>query len=194
MNTIPVNDNPVTVHIDLASGEFNPCMEMQKRNLSSMVMMFSDQKAVEDTLKNEDRFIYQIRYYPFITRNSDMSLGTTMIMPGKIGNEYHMTKGHFHEADNQPEIYHCVTGEGALQMMDLNGEYHSAVWTPGTITHIPPQFAHRVINTGTTPLVFVASFHVAAGHIYGPIESKGFKYIWVEKDGKPVELLNPKWA
>jgi glucose-6-phosphate isomerase len=105
-----------------------------------------------------------------------------------------MTKGHFHEANNQPEIYHCVQGEGFLQMMTLEGEYVSVPWKTDTITHIPPQFAHRVVNTGNIPLVFVASFHVAAGHIYGPIESKGFKYIIVEKDGKPVEMLSPKWA
>jgi glucose-6-phosphate isomerase len=194
MNTIPINDYPVSIQINLSTGEFNPCMELQDRKLSSLSKMFYDQKAVEEIIKAGDRLVYQIRYYPFITSKSDMALGTTMILPGTIGGEYHMTKGHFHEADNQPEIYHCVTGEGALQMMDINGEYHCAHWTQGTITHIPPQYAHRVINTGKTPLVFVASFHVAAGHVYGPIESKGFKYLWIEKDGKPTEVLSPKWA
>lgn len=194
MNTVPINDKPVTVEIDLPTGAFTPCMELQDRKLSSMAQMFYDQDAVKAIMAADDRLVYQIRYYPFITSKSDMALGTTMVLPGKVGNEYHMTKGHFHERDDQPEIYHCVAGEGVLQMMDLEGEYHVAHWKAGTITHIPPQYAHRVINTGTIPLVFIASFHTSAGHVYGPIETKGFKYLWVEKDGKPTEIPSPKWA
>jgi glucose-6-phosphate isomerase, archaeal len=78
--------------------------------------------------------------------------------------------------------------------MTLEGEYVPANWKADTITHIPPQFAHRVVNTGTIPLVYVASFHAAAGHVYPPIEMKGFRYMIVEKDGKPIEIPNPKWA
>jgi len=156
--------------------------------------MFSDKAAIEDILRRGDRLVYEIRYYPFFTSNSDMALGTTIIFPGKVGNEYHMTKGHFHEREDQPEVYHCVQGEGVLQMMTREGEYVSAPWKADTITHIPPQYAHRVVNTGTFPLVFVAVFHVAAGHEYGPIEQRGFRYKVVEKDGKMAEVSNPRWA
>jgi glucose-6-phosphate isomerase len=194
MKIVPINDQPVTVQLNVPDGSFLPCMETDSRKVSDLSKMFSDQKAVDEIIQAGDRLVYEIRYYPFITHNSDMALGTTFILPGKIGNEYHMTKGHFHEANNQPEVYHCVLGEGFLQLMTIEGEYVSVPWKKDTITHIPPQFAHRVVNTGSTPLVFVASFHVAAGHVYGPIEEKGFKYMIVEKDRKPVEVLNPKWA
>ena len=194
MKTVPINDQPVSVQLSITDGSFTPCIETDLRKVSDLSKMFFDQSAVNEIIHSGDRLVYQIRYYPFITRNSDMALGTTMILPGKVGSEYHMTKGHFHEALNQPEIYHCVQGEGFLQMMTLEGDYVSAPWTVDTITHIPPNFAHRVVNTGSIPLVFVASFHLAAGHVYGPIESKGFKYIIVEKDGRPVEMLSPKWA
>jgi glucose-6-phosphate isomerase len=79
-------------------------------------------------------------------------------------------------------------------MMTLEGEYVAACWEPGTITHIPPQFAHRVVNTGSTPLVFVAVFHVAAGHVYGPIEERGFRCLIVEQDGKATQIPNPRWG
>ncbi len=194
MKTVPINDFPVSVQLDIPSGAFEPCQETEFRKVSDLAMMFSDQNAVEEIIKNGDQLVYQIRYYPFITSKSDMALGTTIIKPGKVGKEYHMTKGHFHEADNQPEIYHCVQGEGILQMMTIDGEYFAAPWKKDTITHIPPNYAHRVVNTGFTPLVFVASFHVAAGHVYGPIVEKGFKYIIIQQNYKPVEVLNPKWA
>jgi glucose-6-phosphate isomerase, archaeal len=194
MKVVPINDLPVSVQLNVPDGSFEPCIETDIRKVSTLAMMFLDQKAVEAEIKAGDPVVYQIRYYPFLTSKSDMALGTTMILPGKVGNEYYMTKGHFHQADNQPEIYHCVQGEGVLQMMTLEGEYIAAPWKKDTITHIPPHYAHRVVNTGSIPLVFVASFHLAAGHIYGPIEKKGFKYIIVEKDGQPTEILNPKWA
>jgi glucose-6-phosphate isomerase len=193
MKTWPINDNPVSIEIDLTTGIFSPCLEYEPRCLSKLANMFHDRDAVDQSLETGDPLIYEIRYYPFITRNSDMVLGTSRIHPGKIGDEYYMTKGHFHETDNQPEIYHCVQGSGYLIMMNQEGEFHSIPWKAGTITHIPPQYAHRVINTGSTPLVFVSSFHVAAGHDYGMIEEKGFKYLILERDGAPAEVLNPKW-
>jgi glucose-6-phosphate isomerase len=61
-------------------------------------------------------------------------LGTTRIQGEKVG-EYYMTKGHYHEAENQPEIYFCVKGEGTA-METLEGEFQSERWT-STISHIP---------------------------------------------------------
>ena len=194
MKNVPVNNYPTSVQLDIHDGKFEPCLELEQRKVSDLAKMFSDKAAIEDILRRGDRLVYEIRYYPFFTSNSDMALGTTIIFPGKVGNEYHMTKGHFHEREDQPEVYHCVQGEGVLQMMTREGEYVSAPWKADTITHIPPQYAHRVVNTGTFPLVFVAVFHVAAGHEYGPIEHRGFRYKVVEKDGKMAEVSNPRWA
>jgi glucose-6-phosphate isomerase len=194
MKNVPVNNYPTSIQLDIHDGKFEPCLEFEQRKVSDLAKMFSDKAAIEDILRRGDRLVYEIRYYPFFTSNSDMALGTTIIFPGKVGNEYHMTKGHFHEREDQPEVYHCVQGEGVLQMMTREGEYVSAPWKADTITHIPPQYAHRVVNTGTFPLVFVAVFHVAAGHEYGPIEQRGFRYKVVEKDGKMAEVSNPRWA
>ncbi|HEY3344915.1 MAG TPA: glucose-6-phosphate isomerase family protein [Anaerolineaceae bacterium] len=194
MKSVPVNNQPTSVHLNISDGAFSPCMEIDERKVSHLAKMFHDKKAIDEILRSGDQLVYQIRYYPFITDNSDMALGTTIIFPGKVGDEYHMTKGHFHERSDQPEVYHCVQGEGVLQMMTLEGEYVAACWEPGTITHIPPQFAHRVVNTGSTPLVFVAVFHVAAGHVYGPIEERGFRCLIVEQDGKATQIPNPRWG
>jgi glucose-6-phosphate isomerase len=192
MKDMVVNDLPVSVQIDAATGEFFPCPEKVDRKVSDLRMMFYDQAEVTKILAAGDRLVYEIRYYPFITSKSDMALGTTVIFPGKVGDEYHLTKGHFHARDDQPEIYYCVQGEGFLQMESRDGDYQVAAWKAGIITHIPPQYAHRVVNTGQIPLVFVASFHVAAGHDYERIEAQGFKNVIVERDGKAVALPNPR--
>jgi glucose-6-phosphate isomerase len=183
-------DYPISVQFDFDAGEFSPQEKSVERKVSDLSVMFQDKAAVESMVKAGDPLVYEIFYYGFKTSVSDMALGTTRIQPGKVGNEYYMTKGHFHEAHDQPEIYFCVKGEGYLLMETHEGEFQADKWTRGTISHIPPMWAHRVVNTGNEPLVFVATYHLAAGHIYKDVEEKGFLKRLVEINGEPAFVLN----
>jgi glucose-6-phosphate isomerase len=192
MLTTTVSDLPISVQFDFATGIFAPFQEVVNRRMSHLKEMFYDQAAVQAIMADDNRVIYEIRYHPFITSTSDMALGVTRIFPGKVGDEYHMTKGHFHERPDQPEIYFCVHGEGYLLLETREGDFEAVPWRPGTITHIPPMWAHRVVNTGKETLFFVASYHIAAGHDYGPVIERGFSQIVVERDGLPVLAPNPR--
>lgn len=183
-------DYPISVIFDFDKGEFSPREKVVARKVSDLSMMFHDKEAVSQAVDNGDPLVYEIFYYGFKTSVSDMALGTTRIQPGKVGGEYYMTKGHFHEAEDQPEIYFCVKGEGYLLLETREGEFKAEKWTAGTISHIPPQWAHRVVNTGKEPLVFVATYHLAAGHDYEQVTQRGLKKRLVEQDGKPVFVLN----
>lgn len=192
MQAASVSDLPISVQFNFNTGVFAPATEVVDRRVSHLKEMFYDQAAVQDILAAGDKSVYEIRYHPFITSTSDMALGVTRIFPGKVGDEYHMTKGHFHERADQPEIYFCVHGEGYLLMETREGDFQAAPWKPGTITHIPPMWAHRVVNTGSDTLFFVASYHIAAGHDYAPVVARGFAQVVVERDGKPVLAPNPR--
>ena len=183
-------DYPISVQFDFEKGEFAPRSSAVERKLSDLKMMFADKDAVDKGVSIDDPTIYEIFYYGFVTSNSDMALGTTRIYPGTIGNEYYLTKGHFHEADDQPEIYFCVKGTGYLLLETLDGEFRAEKWTKGTISHIPPMWAHRVVNTGDEPLVFVATYHLAAGHDYEPIIQRGFSKRLISENGAPVFVDN----
>jgi glucose-6-phosphate isomerase, archaeal len=189
---VSVSDLPTSVQFDFTTGVFTPFVDVAERRLSHLQEMFCDQAAVQEIIARDNRLIYEIRYHPFITSSSDMGLGVSRIFPGKVGDEYHMTKGHFHEQLDQPEIYFCVRGQGFLMLETRMGDFEAVPWQPGTITHIPPLWAHRVVNTGTETLVFVASYHIAAGHDYAPVIERGFAQIVVERNGMPVLLPNPR--
>jgi glucose-6-phosphate isomerase len=45
---------------------------------------------------------------------------------------------------------------------------------PGTVAYVPPNWAHRTVNTGEEPFVFFAVYPGQAGHDYGTIEKTGF--------------------
>ena len=183
-------DYPFSVQFDFEKGEFSPYQKRAERKLSDLSMMFQAKEIVKQAVAKDDPVIYEIFYYGFQTSLSDMALGVTRIQPGTIGGEYYMTKGHYHEAHDQPEIYFCVKGNGYLLLETRDGEFRAEKWTRGTISHIPPMWAHRVVNIGNQPLVFVASYHLAAGHEYEPVIKRGFLKRIFEENGKAVFTLN----
>ena len=127
MQNAPVSDLPTSVQFDFATGIFAPSLDLSERRMSDLAEMYYDQAAVQKLLQGGNPVIYEIRYHPFVTSNSDMSLGVTRLFPGRIGDEYHMTKGHFHERLDQPEIYFCIHGEGYLLLETREGDFRAEV-------------------------------------------------------------------
>lgn len=111
--------------------------------------------------------------------------GTTVIQPGKVGNEYFITRGHFHAQADRGEYYWGIQGEGMLILMDEQRKTWAEKMFPGSLHFIPGKVAHRVANTGTAPLIFGASWPSDAGHNYEEIDRNGFSARLVEKNGKP---------
>ncbi len=109
----------------------------------------------------------------------------TILKPGKVGNEYFMTKGHFHEDGDSGETYIGLKGNGMVIMQTRDGRTAEIQIHPGSVACIPPGWAHRTINIGKEDFIMVAVFPACSGHDYGSIEKKGFIKRVVEKNGKP---------
>ncbi|MFX0076167.1 MAG: glucose-6-phosphate isomerase family protein, partial [Candidatus Hermodarchaeota archaeon] len=125
---------------------------------------------------------------------NNLAFGTTIIYSGRVGNEYFMTKGHFHEKLDTAEVYYCTKGHGYLVMEDLEGNTEIHEMTPGVSVYVPPNFAHRSINiSDTEPFIMFFVYRADAGHDYKTIETKGFRKIVVEKNGKSEIVDNPRW-
>ena len=63
----------------------------------------------------------------------------------------------------------------------------------GSVSYIPPCWAHKTVNIGNEPLIFFGVYRGDAGHNYGTIEKKGMAVIIVEEEGKPVIKNNPAY-
>jgi glucose-6-phosphate isomerase len=185
-------DMPMRLQVDLTSGEFAPFAESYERRLSQIADLFSDQGAVQHTLQGGDPIVYEVHTRPFVTSLSDFTFAVTRIYPGKVGDEYYLTKGHHHQLLNQPEIYFCLQGQGCLLLETGEGDFQVHWWTPGTLSHIPPGYAHRTVNTGSEAMVFSSFYHLSAGHDYSSVARRGFAQIVVERDGKPTLIPNPR--
>lgn len=115
-----------------------------------------------------------------------LSFGNTVIEPGRVGDEYYMTRGHFHAKRDRGEYYLGVSGVGALILMD---EGRRTCWErmePGTVHYVPGHTAHRVANIGSEPVSFIAFWSSDAGHDYATIASQGFSARMREVEGEPT--------
>jgi len=163
-----------------------------QRRLSELTYMFYDHRAVESFLKdNGDIVVYEVYEKEIPQRDGEIQFCSSITHPGKIGDEYFMTKGHFHARRDTAEIYYCIRGNGFMLMELESGEYVMEEMYPGRTVYVPAYYAHRSINTGKEPLISLAVYPGDAGHDYGSIETRGFKHLLVESNGKPTVIENP---
>lgn len=111
--------------------------------------------------------------------------GNTTLLPGKIGDEYFMTRGHWHRKRDRGELVVCVSGHGALLLMTEQRETRMEALSPGSTHYVHGHMAHRTVNTGGEPLVFLCAWPADCGHEYDEIREGGFSRLLLDKDGTP---------
>lgn len=169
------------------SGE---AIDRLSRRLGDLGDIFNDREAYD--AMPADQVIYEVESAFPVADGTEggLFLGVTYVHPGKVGDEYFMTKGHFHKIRNRAEIYICMEGEGMLILMN---EDHTHTWaekmSPGSVHYINGHTAHRTANTGNSILSFGAVWPSDAGHDYETISENGFSKILVDMNGMPT-LVN----
>ena len=185
-------DHSFLTDFDLQTG-FSKKAETTKRYLSQMKDMYYDVQAAEKILETEDPLVYEFYELGCPERPGDLAFGTTILYPGQVGDEYYMTKGHFHTQLETAEVYYTLSGEGYMVMENPEGDAEERPLSPGQAVYVPRRYAHRTVNTGSEPLVVFFTFAADAGHDYGTIETKGYHRMVVEREGKATIVPNPKW-
>jgi len=181
------------IDFDLKTGLSKTKKSLQ-RHLSNMKGIFSDEAAYQERLNKENALIYEFFDMGVPESESEIAYGTSITYPGKVGDEYYMTKGHFHSVLDTAEVYYCLRGHGYMLMENPEGEWEARELTPGLAVYVPCRYAHRSINVSAEePLITFFAFPGHAGHDYGTIETDGFRKLLVEVDGKPTFVNNPKW-
>jgi len=185
---------PFSLHLDFHSGVLAPCNNLTRRYLSDMQGMYLDIQATEEGIRNSNPLIYEVHQYDVPYENGQLLVVTSIIYPGRVGEEYYMTKGHYHVREDTAEVYLGLRGQGYLLMETKDGLFQALPLGPGTVTYIPPYWAHRMVNVGREQLVFFGVYPADAGHDYGTIEQRGFSQLLVERDGTPTLIPNPRYA
>lgn len=165
-----------------------------ERRYSDMKNMYLSEETRQQKELDGNDVIYRFYDLGIPEKSSDLAYGTSIVYPGKVGNEYHMTNGHFHTILDTAEIYYCQTGYGMMMMESPEGDILYKEMRPGQAVYVPGRYAHRSINLSETEtLITFYVFRADAGHDYGSIKEKGFRKLVVEEAGKWVVIDNPRW-
>jgi glucose-6-phosphate isomerase, archaeal len=184
---------PFTKRVNLHDGTIPDAVLVTQRRLADLKGLYSD-AAAEAALMPQNPLIYEVHE---ATENpievGQLRYSTTIIYPGKVGDEYFFTKGHYHALGDRAELYFGLLGEGCLLLQTPQGDISAQRMTPGAASYVPPYWGHRTINVGKENFVFLACYPADAGYDYAAIAEKGFAQLLVERDGKPALVANPKW-
>jgi glucose-6-phosphate isomerase, archaeal len=160
-----------------------------KRHLRDLRGCFADTAAFDAALAIGNPLIYSVASVEPADGEGDLHYGIGLLMPGKIGDEYFMTKGHLHAWRPAAEFYFGLSGDGVMLLEDeATGESRIAPLQPNSVVYVPGHTAHRTMNVGKTPLTYLGVYPAKAGHDYSAIAKKNFRCIVVERDGKPAMI------
>jgi len=129
----------------------------------------------------------------------------TIIAPGRLGDEYPLTFGHYHGV-NVDEKYYVAQGEGVLLLQKKHLE--GGTWIPemvdeillvtanvGDEVNIAPEYGHSWSNVGEKELVLFDNWSTPHTPVdYENIEKlHGLACYLIEEDGKIKPVPNPNY-
>ncbi len=165
-----------------------------KRRLSSLKGQFLDNTTFDKMLAREDTLIYEVYEVKRPEVAGEILMGISIVHPGKVGDEFFMTKGHFHTVLETAEVYYCMRGEGFMVMETPEGDTSVERLTPGSVLYVPPRWAHRSICTSRQEdLVTFFAYPGNAGHDYGTIERNGFRKLVMDTPAGIQIVDNPRF-
>ncbi|MGQ8335350.1 glucose-6-phosphate isomerase family protein [Sunxiuqinia sp. A32] len=185
MKKMRMQKSPVYLNLEDYEMTGEPIIN-QVRRLQDISGIFKNEQAFKEI--DQEQLAYTVQAWMPVPEKTPGGLffGVSTIYPGKVGNEYFMTKGHFHSELDRAEFYWGIQGRGALILMDHNRRVWAEEVYPGSLHYIGGHIAHRLANTGEKNLIVGACWPSDAGHNYEEIAINGFSGRLVEQDGEPV--------
>jgi glucose-6-phosphate isomerase len=158
--------------------------------ISDLKGLFNDEQA--RAAMPQEETVYEVSLYLPVSEGTPGGLffGITYISPGLVGNEYYMTRGHFHAQGDRAEFYWGLKGSGQLILMDRERNTRIEEMKPGSLHYIPAHTAHRVANTGGETLSFAACWPADAGYDYEEIRQHGFSARVLRVNGQPIQVVS----
>ena len=166
-----------------------------QRHLHDLRGCFADAHAFESAAAAGNPLLYSVAAVEPAGGEGDLHYGLGLLMPGKIGDEYFMTKGHLHAWRPAAEFYLGLAGDGVMLLEDeATGESRMLELRPHAVVYVPGHTAHRTVNVGPTPLTYLGVYSARAGHDYAVIAARNFRCVVVERDGQPALIERKAFA
>ncbi|MCW2877357.1 MAG: glucose-6-phosphate isomerase [Sphaerisporangium sp.] len=156
-----------------------------EKRLADMVGVYRDGDAYRQVLAENgpDAIVYRVAEHRYSDGPGELIVGTSTLLPGRVGDEFTVTRGHLHALPDRAELYHCLGGHGVLLLETVDGESRAVPLTAGQAVHVPGHWIHRSVNVGTEPFVTLFCYSADAGQDYEIISEAGGMARLVVSDG-----------
>lgn len=193
MTTHTVIDTPALLEIAREGGIEGRSRRYEKR-LGDMAGVYRDTDAWESAVAEHgaDRLEYWVDDHRYQEGSGALIVGTSTVLPGRMGDEFALTRGHIHEVSDRAELYYCLSGRGVMLMDTVDGQSSAIELTPGKAVDVPGHWVHRSVNVGDEPFVTLFCYAADAGQDYQVISDAGGMKNIVVADGDGWALMpNP---
>lgn len=113
-----------------------------------------------------ERIVYDVTDHRPSAQAGDLITGVTRMSPGKVGDEFFMTRGHVHAVVDRPELYFALKGRGLMVMESPDGESRVVELVPHVACYVPPYWIHRSVNVGEEDFVMLFCYPADSGQNY----------------------------
>ena len=170
--------------VDVDTGTLRGASNRYTRSLRDLDGVYEDRAAFQALCAEfGDRVVYEVTDYKPSSDPGDMIVGVTHMLPGRVGREFFLTRGHLHANPNRPEMYYGERGRGVMLLESPGGEVRSVEVGPRSLCYVPPSWIHRSVNVGAEPLVMTFAYPADAGQDYAIIAAAGGMRARVVADG-----------
>lgn len=176
---------PVTLDI-AADGVMSGASRIYEKRLGDLDGIYRDSVAfaAEVGRRGADELVYVVHEQKYDSSPGALIVGTSTLLPGAVGTEFAMTRGHLHAVADRAELYHCLSGHGVMLLDTVDGDSAAVELTPGKAVNVPGHWVHRSVNVGDEPFVTLFCYSADAGQDYSLIERAGGMRTLIAKDGE----------
>ncbi|WP_218161819.1 MULTISPECIES: glucose-6-phosphate isomerase family protein [Microbacterium] len=177
-------DTPVPLTISPLGGIEGRSRRYEK-TLGEMSGVYRDDAAWRAAVaeRGADELVYWVDDHRYQEGPGALIVGTSTLLPGRIGDEFAVTRGHLHAVADRAELYHCLSGRGVMLLETLDGQSAAIELTPGKAVNVPGHWIHRSVNVGDEPFVTLFCYAADAGQDYAVISDAGGMQNLVVADG-----------
>lgn len=176
---------PGVFTVDVGLGELVGAAGRYRKTIGDLSGLYEDEAAYDRLVseRGADAVMYEVTDHKPSAEPGDMIIGVTRMIPGKVGREYFLTRGHIHAKANRPEMYYGESGHGLMLLESPAGDVRIVEMRERTLCYVPPFWIHRSVNVGDVDLVLTFAYPADSGQDYAIIEKAGGMRSRIVDDG-----------
>ena len=185
---------PILADLKIMTGDFPQATGHYSKTFDELEGMYENEQEFQKMLpKWRNRVVYEVWEHRSSKNKGDLVFGTSVMKPGRVGNEFFLTRGHQHQKAYCAETYFCLRGKCVILMESPEGEIKALKFDKGQLVYVPPYWFHRSVNVGNSELITLFTYNSDAGQNYEILKKRrGMRKRVVQKNRNSWTLVTNK--